>query len=144
MLLLPLALSLVPAAATAKLWGWPDSFSVSADVFGDNISDPNWMRVCSGWGNWCHDDCQSIQHFDHRLAVGGSYLHPEVWTWAQIQKENSAWVDFWRQGNSDTFNMYESNKDGTVHGQCQIVHFHEEPQHCLGRKVMVLLNCWQW
>lgn len=135
-----LALFLVPAVATAKLWGWPDSFTVTANL---PTNEDNPMRVCPGWGTWC-GDCAHVQDF--QLSPGGlmGFLNVKGWDWAHIKKENSAWVDFWRQGKSDTFNMYESNQDGTVHGQCQIVDFNRDEQRCGDRTALVLLHCWQW
>lgn len=134
-----LALFLVPAVATAKLWGWPDSFTVTANLSNDNSG----IRVCPGWGTWC-GYCANVQDF--QLSPGGpmAFMYVGDWNWAHIKKENSAWVDFWRQGKSDTFNMYESNQDGTVHGQCQVVDFYRDAQKCGDRNAYVQLNCWQW
>lgn len=141
MLLLPLVLSLIPASSTAKLWGWPDSFTVTFRA--ETPQDAN-LFVCPGWGSWC-GDCVQVQDFKITSAGGQvPIMMPETWTWAHLQKDGSAWVDFWRQGKSDTFNMYETNKDGTVHGQCQLVDFHRDTQNCGDHHVMVFLNCWQW
>lgn len=144
MLLSSAVLLLAPAAATAKLWGWPDSFTVSAETVSEGMKIYNNMQICSGWGNWC-GQCDNANHIDDGDNGYGSYFLPERWHWINLRKDNSAWVDFWRQGDSDTFNMYESNQDGTVHGQCQIVDFHGDSQTCSkSRSTRVLLNCWQW
>lgn len=136
-------LLLAPAAATAKLWGWPDSFTVSIEE-SENAWAEYDTRVCSGWGNWC-GNCDWVQDFQESVHAFGLYKTPTLWQWAHIKKENSAWIDFWRQGDSNSFNMYETNQDGTVHGQCQIVDFFTSEQDCGGgRKPLVLLNCWQW
>lgn len=140
MLLSSAVLLFAPAAATAKLWGWPDSFTVSAKVNSGGMN----MQICSGWGNWC-GQCDNVNHIDDGHNQVASYLFPKNWHWLNLRKDNSAWVDFWRQGDSDTFNMYESNQDGSVHGQCQIVDFSQETQSCSGVwDTRVLLNCWQW
>lgn len=132
---------LASTAASAKLWGWPDTFTISYDDYNRNK-----MRACDGWGNWCDDGaCKPMQHFD--CAPNSEHaLHrlPQYWSWGTFRKEGSAWLDVWRQGDSHTFNMYESNQNGTVHGQCQAVDFALDIHECGHKKTNVILNCWQW
>lgn len=137
-----LLLLLAPLSVTAKLWGWPDSFTlhtVGSNEWG-KWGIPTNPTICPGWDNWCSNQCVGVQRLDHR--DWGPY--PTTWQWAHIRKEGSAWVDFWRQGDSNTFNMYESNKDGRIQGQCQIVDFYKSWIPCGDRQLQIFLHCWQW
>lgn len=137
-------LLLSPALASAKLWGWPDDFSIDErqgqSHYPPSEASPNFGYMCEGFGDWCNwDKCRQMQAFQiSGNRLGGNYMF--------LQMENAAWVDLWKVGDSETYNMYEQSGDGTVHGQCEIA------ENFVGCKegwnytvwVYVRLHCWQW
>lgn len=140
-----LSLLILPLSASAKLWGWPDEFSVHKMELKQNWppgSHGEAFYMCPGWDNWCkgvEGGCEEMQHFkpSGRLASGSIYM----------QKANAAWMDLWRVGDTTTYDMYEQNGDGAVHGQCQLTN--RAPHDCdntffTSSIVQVYLHCWQW
>lgn len=129
------------APAQAWLWGWPKEWTVSLAGGG--------YVVCEGTGNYCPtatgwDKCDRVEEFRSDQANHNSWFWAHDFGWAHMRKPNAAWVDIWR-GDDGKYNMYESNKDGHVHGQCEPV---RSGGDCPGadRKhlSMIAMHCWQW
>lgn len=134
------------AHTSAKLWGWPDDYAV---VRQSKWHKGIWLskaQVCEPWGNWCDQSrCQDLEQL--QVAPGGlESIMPENWSWANMRKGGSAWVDAWR-GDGDTFTLYEQNGDGSAQGQCQVA---DEFKHWTetecggGVRVVPYMHCWQW
>lgn len=137
-------LLVTPFLADAKLWGWPDEFTISS--YGRLYAYPKWggsnaYYMCNGIGNYCNlDQCEKMQHFDW----SGRFPTKHVY----LQKGTAAWMDLWRvDGTQTTYNMYEQSGDGTIHGQCQTLQRKDitcEYNGFTSDKAMPYLHCQQW
>lgn len=122
------------SSVNAKLWGWPNDFAL---VRGSDLV----LRECDGWGDFC-DESKYHDFQETNFKPDYSSFDLTRSDWIHFRKDGSAWIDIWHE-NGDTFNMFESNQDGTVQGQCQV--HHGGYVDCGGgRQVRPLLHCWQW
>lgn len=130
--------------ANAKLWGWPDDFAL---VYRHDLDNgKTHFKICEGWGNFCDDSrCQDLDTMEVSPGGMGSIV-PTSWKYVNMRKGGSAWLDAWR-AEGDTFNMFEQNGDGSVHGQCQIAadDLKKGEQPCNDWVTFApYLHCWQW
>lgn len=134
---------LVASLADATLWGWPGEFTISS--YGRLIAYPpgdygETYYTCNGWHNWCDlSQCEEMEHFKWSGRFPTGYVY--------AQKPNAAWMDLWRLEGTNTYNIFEKNGDGTVHGQCQVDSM--QPETCeyngfTSDKAMPYLHCWQY
>lgn len=148
MLVSNVILLLTPTLAAAKLWGWPDDFSIHVHsgkqnwpmkASSLNTADSFWM--CPGFGDWCEKleslQCQQLQH----------YKSNQGWDWGSfiyLQKDGAAWLNLWKDG--DHYNVYEQDGDGQIHGQCKAEgnHFACDGGVNFTWWVTLRLHCWQW
>lgn len=137
---IPFTFILLAVPIHARLWGWPDDFSVSFHYRGRVTETiPQYgVQVCSGWGNWCDPtQCQWAQ----QLRTNGN--NPKDiwrWRWMQVRKQDAAWIDLWRS-SGDTFNLFETGR-AEQQGQCQLAG--EQRVNCGDDHYIALVHCWQW
>lgn len=131
--------ALLSPTAHAWLWGWPGEWTVSFFEGGWIACDGRGENVCPSSSGW--DKCRRLQDF--RGDKSNSFWWVDKPDWGMMRKENSAWIDMWKQSDM-RYNLYETNKDGHVHGMCELV---GKPAWCPdGDKHMPLtaMHCWQW
>lgn len=132
--------ALLAPTAHAWLWGWPGEWTVSEFEGGHVVCNGRGENVCPQTTGW--DKCKFLQDFRGDKGDRG-YWWSKEFNWGTMRKENSAWIDMWRQSDG-RWNLYESNKDGHVHGMCERA---AKLAWCPGNdKHMpsIALHCWQW
>lgn len=131
--------ALLAPTAHAWLWGWPKEWTISQTSKG--------YVACEGSGNYCPtatgwDKCRVLQEF--RGDRDGSWFWNHDFNWGTMRKKNSAWIDLWK-ADGGKWNLFESNKDGHVHGQCEAIRRGGDcPNGDNAHLSVVALHCWQW
>lgn len=132
---------LLAPSAHAWLWGWPKEWTVSMVDTG--------YAACEGTGNYCPtatgwNKCQRLEQFRGDQVKKNTWFWSYSFNWGHMRKSNSAWVDIWKSSDGK-YNMYETNKDGRVHGQCEVVRRGGDcPNGDNSHLAMIVLHCWQW
>ncbi|EKC97987.1 hypothetical protein A1Q2_07784 [Trichosporon asahii var. asahii CBS 8904] len=134
--------AMLAPSAHAWLWGWPGEWTISYFEGGYIACDGHGQNVCPQTTGF--DKCSPrLQEF--RGDTGNNEM--TWWTydfnWGTMRKENSAWIDMWKASDG-RWNLYESNRDGHVHGQCERW---AKIGECGGKDKHMphtVFHCWQW
>lgn len=128
---------LFAAPASAKLWGWPDTFILKTSAVKSLWGEPIW-QVCDGF-DACGGKCTGVEEF-----TSNGWKDMRNFSWAILKRKKSAWIDMW-QVNSVTYHLYESGKgENGPQGQCEIADAEWWKRECGGKRTTVKLRCWQW
>ncbi|EJT49233.1 hypothetical protein A1Q1_01714 [Trichosporon asahii var. asahii CBS 2479] len=130
-------LFLAATPASAKLWGWPESWIMKAETTKSLWGDPVW-QVCDGFSP-CNDKCTGVEEF-----TSNGFRDMRNFSWAILKRKKSAWIDMW-QVNSVTYHLYESGKgENGPQGQCEIADAVWWQRKCGSKKITIKMRCWQW
>lgn len=147
-------LFLVPTLASAKLWGWPDEFTIHRS-WGKQSNNPiSRTMACQSWYNFCNENsavCTDLQLYN------GNGGQPRDSSYVEVRMENAAWMDLWRAGNTGKYDIFEHNGDGSIAGYCTLENKYIRPANCnteqgyccnedwwIWHSGQVDFHCWQY